>query len=100
MVGLATLALVLGAFAVASYFFFSSSWRAVAAENVAVYGSERDAAYSGSQTIKTEPAISALKQGEQVAVLWDTYGKDYWACYIRSSENQRGWVLCTSLRQT
>jgi len=44
------------------------------------------------------PRIASIESGEQVAVLWDTYGKDYWACYVRTSHGVRGWALCTSLK--
>lgn len=81
------------------YLCFGSSWQGVAKQNIGIFPSESGAAYEGSQSIKTQPAISSVKQGEPVAVLWDTYGKDYWACYVRSSAGERGWVLCTSLVQ-
>jgi hypothetical protein len=41
--------------------------------------------------------IFSLPMDTPLEVLWDTYGKDYWACYIRTSDGRRGWVLCTSL---
>jgi hypothetical protein len=44
------------------------------------------------------PPVAVVESGEKVAVIWDTYGKDYWACYVRTSNGIRGWVLCTSLR--
>lgn len=78
---------------------FGCDWNAIAKEELRVFPSEQDAAYSGSLTIKTEPAISLVKKGEAVTVLWDTYGKDYWACYVRTPTNLRGWVLCTSLQR-
>ena len=87
------LALVVGAVLV------GGSWSATAIEDLKVFPSERDAAYSASSSTKAEPAISSLKQGEPVTIIWDTYGKDYWACYVRTSTNQYGWVLCTSLKQ-
>lgn len=78
---------------------FGSTWNAVAKEESQVFYTEHDAAYDGSKTIKTGPAISTVKKGEPVTVLWDTYGKDYWACYVRTQTNQRGWILCTSLQR-
>jgi hypothetical protein len=61
-----------------------------------LYASERDAAYNRSLTIRTAPPIGSLSAGEPVAVLWDTYGKDYWACYVRTLRGERGWVLCST----
>jgi hypothetical protein len=49
---------------------------------------------------KKENPIGALAVGDNVAVLWDTYGKDYWACYVRGPRGERGWLLCTDLRRT
>ena len=41
--------------------------------------------------------VGSLDKGELVDVLWDRYGKDYWACYIKVRSGLRGWVLCTDL---
>ena len=87
------------AFAVLGFFRYGATWRALVKEDVAVFASEHDAGYARSESIRTGPAISSLKRGERVAVLWDTYGKDYWACYVRSSTNRFGWVLCPSLQR-
>jgi hypothetical protein len=38
-----------------------------------------------------------VAEGETVDVLWTRYGKDYWACYIRTQSGSKGWVLCTDL---
>jgi hypothetical protein len=62
-----------------------------------VFDSEYAAAYYRSLNRKPVPPIASIAGGERVAVLWDTYGKDYWACYVRTSKGERGWVLCTSL---
>jgi hypothetical protein len=79
---------------------FGGSPAVVTKGETEVFPSEHDAAYAGSESIKTAPAFTTLKQGESVSVLWDTYGKDYWACYIRTSAKQRGWVLCASLQRS
>lgn len=84
---------------VTGYLVLTNSWKAIAKEELQVFSSEHEAAYAGSLSLNTEPAISIVKQGEEVTVLWDTYGKDYWACYIQTLANQRGCVLCTSLQQ-
>jgi len=78
---------------------FDGSWRAVASEDVKVFSSAYGAAYIDSLNIKTEPVISTLKQGDEVTVMGDTLGKDYWACYVRTPNGHYGWVLCTSLRR-
>lgn len=90
--------ILLGALVV-GYLKFGRSWNGVATAEMRVFPSERDAAYAGSQTIRTAAAVSTLGQGDSVAVLWDTYGRDYWACYVRTSSGQRGWVLCTALQR-
>lgn len=63
----------------------------------AVYEKEEEAAYAGSINRLDPRPIAALHQGETVRVLDDTYGKDYWACRVRTADGQTGWVLCTSL---
>lgn len=87
------------AFAVLGYLHLGNSWQASARESMGLFASKADAAYSGSSSIKTSPALGKAAPGEAVSVLWDTYGKDYWACYVRLTSGQRGWVLCTSLNQ-
>ena len=72
--------------------------RIVAAkEQAGVFNSEYAAAYYHSLNKVPIPPTASIGVGERVAVLWDTYGKDYWACYVRTSKGERGWVLCTSL---
>jgi hypothetical protein len=66
-------------------------------EEAGVFDSEYSAAYYKSLNRKPVPAIASIAGGERVAVLWDTHGKDYWACYVRTSEGELGWVICTSL---
>jgi hypothetical protein len=98
VVGAVSVIVVVAAGAWFGYLRFGGSPAVVAKNETALFSSEHDAAYVGSDSIETAPAVGMLKQGEKVAVLWDTYGKDYWACYIRASANQRGWVLCPSLQ--
>jgi hypothetical protein len=43
--------------------------------------------------------VENLLAGSRVDVLWDTYGKDYWACYVRTASGRRGWVLCAALEK-
>ena len=95
-VGLAIVAAATGIWF--GYLRFGGSSAVVTASGAGVFSSEYDAAYVGSRSIKTAPALASLAQGETVSVLWDRYGKDYWACYVRTSENQRGWVMCESLQ--
>lgn len=84
-----------------AYLRFGGSSAVVAESEIGIFPSEYDAAYVGSESLKTAPpAFATLKQGESVAVLWDIYGKDYWACYIRRSAKQRGWVSCGSLQRS
>jgi hypothetical protein len=41
--------------------------------------------------------VGSITKGEVVDVLWDRYGKDYWACYVRTKSGVKGWLLCTDL---
>lgn len=91
--------LVAGAFALVVVLAWGSTWKATAQNELTVWSSERDAAYA---TVKPEPTaqpVSRITRNAEVMVLWDTYGKDYWACYIKTPTNQLGWVLCTSLQR-
>jgi hypothetical protein len=83
--------------AVAFFFYQGEAWHARAKVRVSIFKSEAAAAYEGSLNRPAEPPIAVVEQGADLAVLWDTYGKDYWACYVRTSQGSRGWVLCTSL---
>jgi len=80
-----------------AYLTFGAYWHAVTERNADVFASEYDAAYNqvgmvkeGATTIYAAQRVAALKRDETVMVLWDTYGKDYWACYIRTSMNRPG----------
>ena len=70
----------------------------IASKPAGVFANEYAAAYEGALNRVPVPRIASIESGEQVAVLWDTYGKDYWACYVRTSHGVRGWALCTSLK--
>lgn len=66
-------------------------------EQANVFGSEEQAAYEGSINRPAPVPLVTLARGANVNVLDDTYGKDYWACYVRTADGIKGWVLCTSL---
>ena len=70
----------------------------VAEKRASVFDSEYAAAHEGALNRPPVPPVASIETGELVAVIWDTYGKDYWACYVRTSKGVRGWALCTSLR--
>jgi len=73
--------------------------RVVVADNRAnVFDTEYAAAYEGALNRVPVSPLTSIEIGEQVAVIWDTYGKGYWACYVRTSKGVRGWALCTSLK--
>ncbi len=62
-----------------------------------VFAAESDPAAAGSLSLPRPNPIATLRPGATVLVLSDTYGKDYWACHIRTPNSQDGWVLCSSL---
>jgi hypothetical protein len=66
-------------------------------KQVNAFGTEEQAAYEGSLNRPASVPVFTLASGAAVEVLDDTYGKDYWACYVRTENAQEGWVLCTSL---
>jgi hypothetical protein len=70
----------------------------VADKRAGVFNTEYAAAYEGALNRVPIPPIASIESGEPVAVIWDTYGKDYWACYVLTSKGVRGWALCTTLR--
>jgi hypothetical protein len=74
-------------------------WRGRVTSASGVYSKDGDAAYRGSPTIHTDPRIGEVSRGEIVDVIWDTHGKDYWACYVRTRSGVRGWLLCTDLER-
>jgi hypothetical protein len=100
VVGAVLVVVVTGAVAWFGYLRFGGASAVVTEYELAVFPSQQDAAYAGSESIKTAPAFATLKQGENVSLLWDTYGKDYWACYIRTPTKERGWVLCGFLQRS
>jgi hypothetical protein len=67
------------------------------AEATGVFATEREAASAGSINRPVPKPVAQLAVGESVTVLSDTYGKDYWACKVRTKDSVSGWVLCTSL---
>ena len=66
-------------------------------ESVNVFADEVQAAYQGALNRPTPAPLETLNKGTAVTVLDDHYGKDYWACHVRTPSNTEGWVLCTSL---
>jgi len=66
-------------------------------KQINVFAIETDAAYEGALNRPAAVPLATLPQGSTVYVLSDTYGKDYWACHIRTQAGQEGWVLCGSL---
>ena len=71
-------------------------WRARARVSTGVYADKIGPAWA--RTINHKDDVSAIARvgvGDSVALLWDEYEKDYWACYIRTVDGIRGWVLCT-----
>ena len=66
-------------------------------KQVNAFSAEEQAAYEGSLNRPAPRPLFTLASGAAVKVLNDTYGKDYWSCYVRTEIGQEGWVLCTSL---
>ena len=58
----------------------------VATKRADVFNNEYAAAYEAALNRTPVPRIASIENGEKVAVIWDTYGKDYWACYVRTSK--------------
>ncbi|MEZ9060374.1 hypothetical protein [Vibrio pelagius] len=69
----------------------------VSDSNVRVYSTEKDAARQSSKNMSPSSPKAVLKKGAKIEVINDTYGKDYWACEVRYSNQEIGWVLCTFL---
>ena len=62
-----------------------------------LFSTEDDAAKDGLLNHAAPERLANLKPQAKVMVLSDTYGKDYWACHVRTENGTVGWVLCTSL---
>ena len=62
-----------------------------------VFRTASQAAAAGATNRRGSRPLARLAAGDSVTVLGDTYGKDYWACRVRTKEAVVGWVLCTSL---
>ena len=85
------------ALAGAAYIWVSGAvWRAYVVRAAPMYASEAGVRAEGARNMH-DSAVGALPMKEPVAVMWDTYGKDYWACYVRTSTGARGWISCTNL---
>lgn len=65
-----------------------------------MFSSKYGAAYVRSLTIPQETPIGSIEPDEHLALIWDEFGKDFWACYVRNSKGQRGWVLCDATNTT
>ena len=90
----AALLAFLGAAVVACvcFHFFWIERTAVASKPLLLW-SQRSQARGSNRTTP----IGQLAKGETVDVLWNRYGKDYWACYVRTKRGDKGWILCTDL---
>lgn len=91
-------AFVLGVAVGLGYYFheYVPEWNATATQDLVLWSSESDAAHAESRGVPLPE--SHVKMGARVSVIRDRYGKDYWACYVRTRTNEAGWVLCTDLR--
>ncbi|MDO5654196.1 MAG: hypothetical protein Q4G39_08860 [Brachymonas sp.] len=68
-----------------------------ATEPTRIYQSKSELA---SEHVIDRPApvpLMTLARGDAVTVLNDAYGKDYWACHVRTPNGREGWTHCTSL---
>jgi hypothetical protein len=88
------LAVILGAVVAACvcFHFFWIERSAVAPRSLPLW-SERSQAAGLDRTAP----VGQIAKGETVEVLWNRYGKDYWACYVQTKAGDKGWVLCTDL---
>jgi predicted outer membrane lipoprotein len=66
-------------------------------KQVNIFDSVYDAAYERAINRALAPPLASIGSGEQLALIWDSYGKDFWACYVRTSKGVRGWTLCNYL---
>ncbi len=81
-----------------AYVFWGYGWKGVAGNDLSLHKTELSAAYSGFSSRVPAEATGVILRGQEVDVLYDLYGKDYWACYIRTADGRFGWVLCTDLQ--
>jgi hypothetical protein len=82
----------------ATSYLILGTWQARVTVPAGVFASERDAVLADARAKGAAPEWS-LYPGDTVQVLWDRHRKDNWACYVRSPDGRRGWVLCTSLQR-
>lgn len=92
-----TLAIFSFSFSTYLYLNFGSLWKAQPETEIQLFHSEDDLILASFNHKTPAQDIEIVKNGEQLSVVWDTYGKDYWACYVRTPQRVRGWVLCTEL---
>ncbi|KID56161.1 hypothetical protein JF50_17935 [Pseudoalteromonas luteoviolacea] len=69
-------------------------------EDISVFDTESKAAYHDAINRPAPKPIAKLYKDSTVTVIYDTYGKDYWACRVELPNKIKGWVLCTYLTFT
>ncbi len=85
--------------ALAFFICWGHAWQGVAELDLELHRTEMSVGH-GSRTGRVrEDLVGTVKKGQTVSVLYDTYGKDYWACYVRTDNGQFGWLLCTDIAQ-
>lgn len=82
---------------VASYIVWGYGWKASADVDQPLHKTAGSATYGRYSDRVPLEATGAIEQGQPVAVLYDRYGKDYWACYVRTNDFRFGWVVCADL---
>ena len=81
--------------AIFAYLNFGSSSFAVSMKPKDIFHTESDLADNLSNRKNAPPSFATIPVNDEVAILYDTYGKDYWACYVRTSTGIRGWTECS-----
>ena len=83
--------------AVASYIVWGYGWKASADIDQYLHKTAESAAYGHHSDHVTLEVTSTIEKDQAVAVLYDKYGKDFWACYVRTPDFRFGWMVCTDL---
>jgi hypothetical protein len=65
-----------------------------------LFADKGDAAIDGALNRPPPKRLADLPVNTPVTVLSDEYGKDYYACRVRTADGRIGWVLCDSLSST
>ena len=84
---------------IASYIFWGYGWKASADIDQDLHKTSESAAYGRHSVRVPLEVVGTIEKNQPVAVLYDKYGKDYWACYVRTSDFRFGWVVCTDLTE-